>query len=93
MLTSGFTRFKAGIGLSLVALLGLTACSTAEGDEATGTVVGINAFSVMEAANEPVFADFEGTSSGEGVTFETSYGASGDQSRAVAAGADADVVH
>src|SRR5215204_3201484 len=29
----------------------------------------------------------------DGGTFETSYGASGDQSRAVVAGADADVVH
>ena len=47
----------------------------------------------MEAANEPVFEDFEGTDDGDGVTFETSYGASGDQSRAVVAGADADVVH
>ena len=47
----------------------------------------------MEAANEPVFEDFEGTDEGDGVTFETSYGASGDQSRAVVAGADADVVH
>ena len=36
----------------------------------------------MEAANEPVIEDFEGTGDGEGVSFETSYGASGDQSRA-----------
>ena len=55
--------------------------------------VSINAFSVMEAANEPVFEDFEGTDDGADVSFETSYGASGDQSRAVVAGADADVVH
>ena len=47
----------------------------------------------MEAANEPVFEDFEGTDAGDGVEFEPSYGASGDQSRAVVAGADADVVH
>ena len=94
MVSSGFTRLRAGIGLSLVAALALTGCSTASGDdEASGKVVSVNAFSVMEAANEPVFADFEGTDDGEGVTFETSYGASGDQSRAVAAGADADVVH
>ncbi len=47
----------------------------------------------MEAANEPVFSDFESTDAGDGISFRTSYGASGDQSRAVVAGADADVVH
>src|SRR5688500_831662 len=47
----------------------------------------------MEAANEPVIEDFTGAGDGEGVTFETSYGPSGDQSRAVVNGADADVVH
>ena len=47
----------------------------------------MNAFSVMEAANEPVFEDFEDTDAGDGVEFEPSYGASGDQSRAVVAGA------
>ena len=79
----------------LAAALGLSACSTAggAGAEDDATAVSINAFSVMEAANEPVIEDFTGTADGEGVTFETSYGASGDQSRAVVAGADADVVH
>jgi sulfate/thiosulfate-binding protein len=79
----------------LAAALGLSACSTAggAGAEGDGDTVSINAFSVMEAANEPVIEDFTGTGDGDGVTFETSYGASGDQSRAVVAGADADVVH
>ena len=78
-----------------MAALALSACSTANGDDAGdgGETISLNAFSVMEAANEPVFEDFEGTDAGDGVTFETSYGASGDQSRAVVAGADADVVH
>ncbi|WP_210443410.1 sulfate ABC transporter substrate-binding protein [Nocardioides sp. SYSU D00065] len=82
------------VGLA-VAALGLTACgSTAGADSAEGgEAVSINAFSVMEAANEPVFEDFQGTPDGDGAEFQTSYGASGDQSRAVEAGADADVVH
>ncbi len=50
-------------------------------------------FSVLETANEPVFQGFEGTDEGKDVTFKTSYGASGDQSRAVEGGLDADVVH
>lgn len=77
----------------LAGVLALTGCSTADGGEASGDTVTVNAFSVMEAANEPVFEDFQGTADGEGVVFEPSYGASGDQSRAVVAGADADVVH
>jgi sulfate/thiosulfate-binding protein len=78
----------------LAGVLALTACSTASGDdESSGGTVTVNAFSVMEAANEPVFEDFKGTDGGDSVEFEPSYGASGDQSRAVVAGADADVVH
>jgi sulfate/thiosulfate-binding protein len=80
----------------VAAVLALSACSTAgagSGESESGTTVTVNGFSVMEAANEPVFENFGATSEGEGVTFETSYGASGDQSRAVVAGADADVVH
>jgi len=78
---------------ALAGVLALTGCSsgTASGDD--GETLNINAFSVMEAANEPVFADFQDTEAGKGIEFETSYGASGDQSRAVLAGAAADVVH
>ena len=43
-------------------------------------------FSVLEAANEAVFEAFEETDAGKDVDFKTSYGASGDQSRAVEAG-------
>jgi sulfate/thiosulfate-binding protein len=83
------------IAVAAAAALVLGACSTQDGgsDDDGGETISLNAFSVMEAANEPVFEDFEGTDAGDGVTFETSYGASGDQSRAVVAGADADVVH
>ena len=83
------------MAVAAMAALALSACSTANGDDGGdgGETISLNAFSVMEAANEPVFEDFEGTAEGEGITFETSYGASGDQSRAVVAGADADVVH
>lgn len=73
-------------------VLALTGCSASADGDADETV-NVNAFSVMEAANEPVFADFGATDEGNGVRFETSYGASGDQSRAVVAGAAADVVH
>src|SRR4051794_21806650 len=77
---------------SLTGVLALTGCSSAGGSDSSD-VIHLSAFSVMEAANQPVFDDFEGTDAGHGVEFEPSYGASGDQSRAVVAGADADVVH
>lgn len=89
------SRFRLAAALTAAAALALSACSvnSDSGGDAASKTIGVNAFSVMEAANEPVFSDFEKTDAGKGVTFETSYGASGDQSRAVAAGANADVVH
>jgi sulfate transport system substrate-binding protein len=87
------TRIRTAVAVAVGAMLALSACGGSAGGAEDGDSISINAFSVMEAANEPVFEDFGNTPDGEGVTFETSYGASGDQSRAVVAGADADVVH
>ena len=85
------TSIKVAVA-AFTGVLALTGCSTSASSDSAETL-NINAFSVMEAANEPVFADFQGSDAGADVRFETSYGASGDQSRAVVAGADADVVH
>ncbi len=91
------TRIKAAVAASLTGVLALTAtaCSSAGGssggsDSEQLSVVG---FSILEAANAPVFEAFNETDDGEGVRFKTSYGASGDQSRAVEGGLDADLVH
>lgn len=81
------------VAVSVASLLALSACSTSSEADADAETVDVNAFSVMEAANEPVFEDFQASAEGKDVEFATSYGASGDQSRAVLAGADADVVH
>ena len=48
---------------------------------------------MLKTANEPVISAFQKTGAGKGVSFTTSYGASGDQSRAVAGGLHADEVH
>ena len=61
-----------------------------EDDENTISIVG---FAVPEQANQAIAEEFEQTPEGEGVEFRTSYGASGDQSRAVAEGLEADYVH
>ncbi|MEQ6900587.1 sulfate ABC transporter substrate-binding protein [Nocardioides sp. YIM 152588] len=72
-----------------VALAGCTSTGAATSDSGLSVV----AFSVMETANADVYDAFAATDAGADVTFTPSYGASGDQSRAVVAGADADVVH
>jgi sulfate/thiosulfate-binding protein len=71
-------------------LSGCAASSAASSDDNRLSVVG---FSVLKTANEPVIADFQKTSAGKGISFTTSYGASGDQSRAVAGGLPTDEVH
>lgn len=75
-----------------VLTLGLAACggSSDAADENTISIVG---FAVPEAANKAIAEEFQQTEAGEGVDFKTSYGASGDQSRAVADGLEADYVH
>lgn len=66
----------------------LAACGGS--DEGTISIVG---FAVPEAANKAIAEEFRETPEGEGVGFSSSYGASGDQSRAVVDGLDADYVH
>jgi len=58
-----------------------------------GQTISIVGFAVPEAANKAIAAEFNKTDEGKGVTFKTSYGASGDQSRAVEGGLKADYVH
>lgn len=79
--------------LVAAALLG-SACGSG-GDAAAegGEAVHIVGFAVPEAANVAIAEAWAETPEGEGVEFVTSYGASGDQSRAVADGLDADYVH
>jgi len=50
------------------------------------------AYSTPEVVYDEIIPDFQKTTEGKGTSFKTSYGASGDQSRAVLAGQKADVV-
>jgi sulfate/thiosulfate transport system substrate-binding protein len=82
--------------LSLVAAvaLGLTACggaSTSASGGGSGTL-SLVAYSTPQEAYEEIIPAFQATQEGDGVSFKQSYGASGDQARAVAAGLNADVV-
>jgi len=78
--------------VGLTAVLALTACTSAGGSSSMDTL-SVVAFSVMESANEGVFEAFQDTDAGKDIEFAGSYGASGDQSRAVVDGKDADYVH
>ncbi|MFD7310817.1 sulfate ABC transporter substrate-binding protein [Promicromonospora sp. NPDC059942] len=83
---------RAAAAASVVSVLALAGCSSSAGstDAESISIVG---FAVPETANKAIAEEFAKTPEGEGVTFTTSYGASGDQSRAVADGLPADYVH
>ena len=59
----------------------------------SGSELSLVAFSVQKPAYDDLQKDFAGTPEGDGVTWKSSYGPSGDQSRAVANGLKADYVN
>jgi ABC-type sulfate transport system substrate-binding protein len=81
----------AGTAVALIALLA-AGCSSADGSSGGGNKVAIVAYSVPKPAYDALEAAFAKTSAGKDVRFSASYGASGDQSRAVSNGQHADYV-
>jgi sulfate/thiosulfate-binding protein len=82
--------------LALIALVALLGCGG--GNSATGASGGGEVDIVAYSTPETVYTDslepaFEATPAGEGVSFSGSFGASGDQRRAVEAGQPASIVH
>ncbi|RBY97122.1 sulfate ABC transporter substrate-binding protein [Blastococcus sp. TF02-8] len=76
-----------------IALLGLTACGGDGGSSSEDTVtLALVAYSTPQEAYEQIITAFQKTDAGRNVEFTTSFGGSGDQSRAVEAGQPADVV-
>ena len=69
----------------------LSGCGGGSGGEGSGSLT-LVAYSTPREAYEELIPAFEETEDGQGVTFETSYGGSGEQSRAVEGGLPADVV-
>src|SRR5689334_17963980 len=85
---------KVAATLSIAGVLALTGCGgDSDASEDGGTTLNLVGYSVLEQANKGVIEAFQKTDAGKDVEFKESYGASGDQSRAVAAGAKADEVH
>jgi sulfate transport system substrate-binding protein len=86
--------------LATATALALTACSSSSSGSTTGSggggggsaKINLIGYSVPKPAYDALQAAFQKTSAGKGVTFSDSYGASGSQSKAVAAGQPADYV-
>ncbi|MEV0272904.1 sulfate ABC transporter substrate-binding protein [Hamadaea sp. NPDC050747] len=88
-------RILAGLAATALATAALAACgddtSGGGGDKAEVTL-SLVAYSTPQAAYEALIKAFQKTDAGKNIKFKTSFGASGDQSRAVAAGLKADIV-
>jgi sulfate/thiosulfate transport system substrate-binding protein len=90
---------NSGIAVSLAALVlvlvssGCGGTSSAANESgSSGDTLTLVAYSTPQEAYEEIIPAFQKTAEGKGVEFEQSYGASGEQSRAVEAGLPADVV-
>jgi sulfate/thiosulfate transport system substrate-binding protein len=89
-------RARVAAAASAAGLLALAACgggASAGGGGGDETELSLVGFAVPEAANKAIADKWAQTDEGSGVSWRTSYGASGDQSRAVEAGLEADYVH
>src|SRR4051794_28866220 len=90
-----------GVVALAAALVAVAACGSSSDSNSSGGGSGLNSgqsvaivgYSVAEAAHKLTSAAFQKTDAGKGVDFTSSYGASGDQSRAVESGLAADLVH
>lgn len=91
--------WRAGVALAATATL-LAACGGGSsdvvgdsGDDAADTTLTVVAYAVPEPGWSKIVPAFAATEEGKGVAVTTSYGASGDQSRAVVDGKPADLVN
>lgn len=86
------------IGLVLAAFLTAVAIAAGVGStpqaeaSASATKLTLVAYSTPREAYAKLISEFQKTSAGRGVSFEQSYGSSGEQARAVVAGLQADLV-
>jgi sulfate/thiosulfate-binding protein len=85
-------RFRMPIVLLALAALLAAGCGTSGGGGGGAARLSLVAYSTPREAYQVLIPAFQKTQAGNGVSFTQSYGASGDQSRAVANGLRADVV-
>lgn len=89
-LSRSWTRPVVALAVGLT--LALSACGGGGSAGAAGSELSLVAFSVPKAAYDDLQRDFAGSTDGDGVAWKSSYGASGDQARAVISGLPADYV-
>ena len=92
-------RSRLLLAVLAVAVLGVTACGGASDSISGGAStdkgsksLSLVAYSTPQVVYDEIVPEFQKTGAGEGVGFKSSFGASGEQSRAVEAGLKADVV-
>jgi sulfate/thiosulfate transport system substrate-binding protein len=94
---SGSLKKLAVAVLGLALALGIAACggsdsdSSASGGDGSGGSLTLVAYSTPQEAYEEIIPAFNQTPEGKDVSFEQSYGASGDQRNAIIAGLDTDI--
>jgi sulfate/thiosulfate-binding protein len=79
-------------GTALTACAGTADDNSGSGSAGDSVTLSLVAYSTPQVAYEKLIAAFQKTDAGKNVKFTQSYGASGDQSRAVASGLKADIV-
>ena len=85
-------RAKLTAGLLAAGMLLAAGCGGGSGGSGGGDKLTLVAYSTPREAYEQLIPEFQKTEAGKGIGFSQSYGASGDQSRAVQNGLAADVV-
>jgi len=82
----------AAMPLLLLVAVGVASCGGSSDSSGSAGSVSLVAYSTPQEAYQEIIPAFKKTSDGKDVGFKQSYGASGDQARAVEAGLNADVV-
>jgi sulfate/thiosulfate transport system substrate-binding protein len=82
----------AAVPLVILVVLGVSACGGSSDSSGSAGTLNLVAYSTPQEAYEEVIPAFKKTDDGKDIGFKQSYGASGDQARAVEAGLKADVV-
>ncbi len=86
------TALVGALALLVTALAATAGIGAAAPDRSSDTKLSLVAYSTPREAYGKLIPLFQKTQAGDGVSFSQSYGASGEQTRAIKAGLDADVV-
>ncbi len=89
----GIVAIAAVVATAALTVAGATAAPTARTVKQDGVKLSLVAYSTPKEEYKAIIPAFQATTEGKSVTFDQSYGASGDQARAIANGLNADLVH